>query len=93
MGLERDEQDPRWWTNLRMNRPRIELTPRNWTVTVPPLKRCFSSVLHRTELLQPELDALVVVVVDVIMHAHSSASMVSGLSRWKYSAFRVPRKL
>ena len=47
-------------------------------------------VLHRTASQQVELDVLVVVVVDVIMHARFQ---LSGLSRWKYSAFRVAKKL
>jgi hypothetical protein len=27
----------------KLNRPGFELTPRSWTVTIPPIRRCFSA--------------------------------------------------
>ena len=28
-----------------LNRPVFELTPRSWTVTIPPIRRCFSACI------------------------------------------------
>jgi hypothetical protein len=33
-----------------MNRPGFELTPRSWTVAVPPTKRCFSATHYLIHL-------------------------------------------
>jgi hypothetical protein len=51
------------------------------------------SVLHRAESFQSELDALVVVVAHVIMHARLQIINAMGDARRKYSAFKVPKKL
>ena len=76
-----------------MNRPGFELIPRSWTLPFRQLGGVFQPVYHRAEPVQSQLDALVVVVIDVIMHAASSASMLLGAARWKNSVFRVPKKL
>lgn len=52
-----------------MNHSGFELTTRGWTATTPPIRLASQPVLYRVEPLQPEVDALVVLVVNVIMHA------------------------
>ena len=40
---------------IAMNRLRFELPPRSWTLAIPPIRRNFSTGIHRTEPFQSEL--------------------------------------
>jgi len=52
-----------------MNRLEFELTPRSWTVTIPPIWRSLPAGIPPSCDLSSQLDTLVVVVVNVIVHA------------------------
>jgi hypothetical protein len=60
---------------------------------MPPVRRCFSADAPRAQSLQPKLVALVVVVVDVIMHASFQGIKAVGRCKVEILAFKVLKKL
>jgi hypothetical protein len=73
-------------TNL--SRPGNELTPRSETVSIPRSGGVFQRLRYWAEPLKAELDAFVVVVVDVTMHARFKCINASGRRKMEILGFQ-----